>query len=423
MKLLITNGRVIDPANKIDKVQDILIEDGRIAKLGTGLKAAGAETINANGKLVTPGLVDIHVHLRDPGLEYKEDIVSGTRAAAAGGFTSVACMPNTKPVNDNKAITRYILEKAGKDGLARVFPIGSISKGLQGDSLSEMGDMQEAGCCGFSDDGKPVSSSELMRRALEYARPFNTVIISHAEDLSLVGEGVMNEGFVATELGLKGIPWVAEDAATARDIMLCELTGSRLHVAHVSTKGSVELVRAAKKRGVPVTAEATPHHFSLTDEAVRGYNTNAKMNPPLRSTEDVAAVIQGLADGTLDAIATDHAPHHLDEKNVEFNIAMNGIIGLETALPLTLQLVRDGKLTLNRAIELLTSGPAKALNLPVGTLSIGAEADIAIIDPELSWTVEEASIASKSKNTPFVGQTMQGATIKTLLGGRIVAER
>ncbi len=423
MKLLIQNGRVIDPANKIDKVQDILIEDGRIAKLGTGLKAAGAETIDANGKLVVPGLVDIHVHLRDPGLEYKEDIISGTRAAAVGGFTAVACMPNTKPINDNKAITRYILEKAGKDGLARVFPIGSISKGLQGESLSEMGDMQEAGCCGFSDDGKPVSSSELMRRALEYAKPFKTVIISHAEDLSLVGEGVMNEGFVATELGLKGIPWVAEDAATARDIMLCELTGSRLHVAHVSTKGSVELVRAAKKRGVPVTAEATPHHFTLTDEAVRGYNTNAKMNPPLRSNEDVAAVIQGLADGTLDAIATDHAPHHLDEKNVEFNIAMNGIIGLETALPLTLQLVRDGKLTLNRAIELLTSGPAKALNLPVGTLSIGAEADIAIIDPELTWTVEEAGIASKSKNTPFIGQSMQGAAIKTLLGGRVVAER
>jgi len=423
MKLLIRNGRVIDPANNIDSVQDVLIEDGIIAAVGAGLKDKADETIDASGKLVTPGLVDIHVHLRDPGLEYKEDIISGTRAAAAGGFTAVACMPNTKPVNDNKAITRYIVEKAEKEGVARVFPIGSITKGLAGDTLSEMGDMKEAGCYGFSDDGKPVTNSELMRRALEYARPFNTVIISHAEDLTLVGEGVMNEGFVATELGLKGIPWVAEDAATARDIMLCELTGSRLHIAHVSTKGSVELVRAAKKRGVPVTAEAAPHHFTLTDEAVRGYNTNAKMNPPLRAAEDVAAVVQGLADGTLDAIATDHAPHHLDEKNVEFNIAMNGIIGLETALPLTLSLVRDGKLTLNRAIELLTCGPARALQLPAGTLSVGAAADVAIIDPELTWTVETAGIVSKSKNTPFVGQTMQGAAIKTLLGGRIVAER
>jgi len=423
MKLLIQNGRVIDPANNIDAVLDILVEDGKIAAVGAGLKASGAETIDAAGKLVTPGLVDIHVHLRDPGLEYKEDIVSGTRAAAAGGFTSVACMPNSKPVNDNKAITRYIVEKAEKHGLARVFPIGSITKGLAGDSLSEMGDMQEAGCYGFSDDGKPVSSSELMRRALEYARPFNTVIITHAEDLSLVGEGVMNEGFVATELGLKGIPWVAEDAATARDVMLSELTGSRLHIAHVSTKGSVEIVRTAKARGVPVTAEAAPHHFTLTDEAVRGYNTNAKMNPPLRSNADVAAVQQGLADGTLDAIATDHAPHHIDEKNVEFNVAANGMIGLETALPLTLNLVRAGILTLNRAIELLTCGPARILQLPVGTLSVGALADIAIIDPDLTWTVATASIVSKSKNTPFIGATMQGAAIKTLLAGRIVAEK
>ena len=316
MKLLVKGGRVIDPANNIDGQLDVLIVDGKISKVAANLKADGAEVVDATGKLVTPGLVDIHVHLRDPGYEYKEDIVSGTRAAAAGGFTSVACMPNTKPIIDNKAVTRYIIEKAEKEGVARVFPVGSITKGLDGDCISEMGDMQEAGCVAFSDDGKPVTSSELMRCALEYSKPFNTVIITHAEDLDLVGSGVMNEGFVATELGLKGIPWVAEDAATARDVMLSEFTGARLHIAHVSTKGSVEILRTAKKRGVRVTGEAAPHHFMLTDEAVRGYNTNAKMNPPLRSAEDMAAVRAGLADGTLDA--TDA---HVFEPRVAENIA------------------------------------------------------------------------------------------------------
>ena len=420
MKLLIQSGRVIDPANNIDAQMDVLIEDGKISAVGENLKSDGAEIVDATGKLVTPGLIDIHVHLRDPGYEYKEDIVSGTRSAAAGGFTSVACMPNTKPIIDNKAVTRYIIEKAEKEGFARVFPVGSITKGLDGDCISEMGDMQEAGCVAFSDDGKPVTSSELMRCALDYSKPFETVIITHAEDLDLVGSGVMNEGFVATELGLKGIPWVAEDAATARDVMLCEFTGARLHVAHVSTRGSVEIIRAAKKRGVKVPGEATPHHFMLTEEAVRGYNTNAKMNPPLRAAEDVAAVREGLADGTLDAIATDHAPHHLDEKNVEFKVAMNGVVGLETALPLTLQLVSDKVLDLNRAIELLTSGPAKALNLPVGTLSVGALADVAIIDTEKEWTVAAADLTSKSKNTAFDQCKMKGAAVATILGGRLI---
>lgn len=420
MKLLVQGGRVIDPANNIDEQLDVLIEDGKIVKVAANIKAADAEIVDAGGKLVTPGLVDIHVHLRDPGYEYKEDIVSGTRSAAVGGFTSIACMPNTKPVIDNKSVVRYIIEKAEKEGFARVFPIGSVTKGLNGDCLSEMGDLQEAGCVAFSDDGKPVSSSELMRCAFDYSKPFNTVIVSHAEDLDLVADGVMNEGFVSTELGLKGIPWVAEDAATARDVMLAEFTGARLHVAHVSTKGSVEILRSAKKRGVRVTGEATPHHFMLTDEAVRGYRTNAKMNPPLRSAEDVAAVRKGLADGTLDAIATDHAPHHIDEKNVEFKIAMNGVVGLETALPLTLELVADKVLSLSRAIELLTIGPAKALNLPVGTLSVGALADVTVIDPDKEWTVVPADLVSKSKNTAFADRKLKGAAVATILGGKRV---
>jgi dihydroorotase len=307
--------------------------------------------------------------------------------------------------------------------MVNVFPIGSITKGLKGETLSEMGDLKDAGCVALSDDGKPLCNGEIMRRALEYAKPFGLVLISHAEDLSLVGEGVMNDGFVATELGLKGIPWVAEDAATARDVMLAEFTGGRLHVAHVSTKGSVEIVRAAKKRGVKVTCEATPHHFSLTEEAVRGYDTNAKMNPPLRSADDVAAIRQGLADGTIDAIATDHAPHHIDEKNVEFNVAMNGIVGLETSLPLSLRLVSEGVLSLGDMVAKLTCVPARALGIPRGTLSTGAPADVTIIDPDLSWTVEAAKLNSKSKNTPFDGWEMKGAAVYTLVGGKVVYQR
>lgn len=425
MTILIKGGRVIDPAQGVDGQFDVLIENGRIAKVGQNLAGQNfsGQVIEAAGKLVVPGLIDIHVHLRDPGYEYKEDIQSGTQAAVAGGFTSVACMPNTNPVNDNKAVSLYIRHRAQEVGLANVFPIGAITKGLKGESMAEMGELREAGCLALSDDGKPINNSELMRRALEYSRPFGLTLITHAEDLSLVGEGVMNEGFVATELGLKGIPWVAEDAATARDIMLAEFTGGKLHVAHVSTKGSVELVRQAKKRGVQVTCEATPHHFTLTDEAVRGYETNAKMNPPLRSSEDVAAIRAGLADGTIDAIATDHAPHHFDEKNVEFNIALNGIVGLESALPLTLELVKEGVLSLPQAIRLLTCGPAQALGIPRGTLAEGVAADVTIIDPELSWTLEADNLASKSKNTPFDGWIMQGAATHTLVAGKVVYQR
>jgi dihydroorotase len=422
-KILIKGGRVISPAQRLDDLCDVLIEKGRIVAIGKDLDAKGAEVIDASGMLVTPGLVDIHVHLRDPGLEYKEDIASGTLSAVTGGFTSVACMPNTKPVNDNQTVTSYILKKAADEGYCRVFPIASITRGLNGESLTEMGELKALGVCAVSDDGKPVSNPQLMRRAMEYARPFGLTIISHAEDLDLVGSGVMNEGPVSTELGLKGIPWVAEDAATAREVMLAEFTGAHLHVAHVSTKGSIDIVRQAKKRGVNVTCEATPHHFTLTDEAVRGYNTNAKMNPPLRSAQDMAAVRQGIADGTVDAIATDHAPHHIDEKNVEFNIAMNGIVGLETALPLTLKLVEDGVIDLPKAIALLSSGPAGVLALPVGQLVAGGVADVTIIDPDLAWTVDAQKLVSKSKNTPFDGWQMKGAAVCTMVAGKIVYKR
>lgn len=423
MKLLIKNGRVIDPANNIDAVLDVLVEDGKISQVAAKIDTTDAEIIDASGLLVTPGLIDIHTHLRDPGLEYKEDIISGTRAAAAGGVTSLTCMPNTSPVNDTLAITKYIIDKAKEEGSANVYPIACISKGMKGETLSEMGELKAAGCVGFSDDGRPVTNGELMRRAFEYADTFDAPIISHAEDLSLVGDGVMNDGPVATELGLKGIPWVAEDAATAREIMLAEFTGGRLHVCHVSTKGSIDLVRQAKARGVRVTCEVAPHHFTLTDEAVRGYNTNAKMNPPLRSQADVDAVRAGLSDGTVDAIATDHAPHHYDEKNVEFAVAMNGIVGLETLLPLSLKLVEDGVIDLNRAISLMTNSPAQVIGIDRGTLSVGAVADITVIDPLLEWTLNAEELHSKSKNTPFDGWQLKGAALKTLLAGKIVFER
>jgi dihydroorotase len=424
MSLLIKNGRVVDPSQNLDDTLDILVEQGVVTEIGKGLKApAGVETIDAKGFYVTPGLVDMHVHLRDPGLEYKEDIVTGTKAAAAGGFTSIACMPNTSPVNDNKTVTSYIVNKAKAEGVVNVFPVGAITKGSKGESLAEMGELKEAGCVAVSDDGHPVANAELMRRALEYARGMDIMVISHAEEKALVGEGVMNEGFVATDLGLKGITWAAEDVATARDVYLAECTGSPVHIAHVSTKGALRIISNAKSRGVKVTCETAPHYFSLTDEAVRGYETNAKMNPPLRSSEDVAAIKVGLKDGTIDAIATDHAPHHLDEKDIEFNLAMNGIIGLETSLPLSLKLVDENVLTLQSLVEKMSVNPSKILSINRGTLKAGSVADITIIDPKAEWLVEADKLASKSKNSPWLGQMMKGAAAYTIVGGKVVYKR
>ncbi|MBI5484100.1 MAG: dihydroorotase [Deltaproteobacteria bacterium] len=421
MNLLIKGGRVIDPSQNMDEVLDVLVEKGLIKEIGKGLSAPDSvKTIDASGKYVVPGLIDMHVHLRDPGLEYKEDIISGTRAAAAGGFTSICCMPNTKPVIDNKAIASYIINKARSEGFCNVFPIGSITYGLSGDRMSEMGELKEAGCVAVSDDGKPVNNSELMMRSLQYAAGIGIMLISHAEELELVGAGVMNEGYTSTELGLKGIPRVAEDIATAREVMLAEYTNSPVHIAHVSTRGAVRIIREAKARGVKVTCETAPHYFTLTDDAVRGYNTNAKMNPPLREADDVAAIKEGLKDGTIDAIATDHAPHHLDEKDVEFNEAMNGIIGLETSLSLSLKLVEDGVLTVNQLIEKMSCNPSNILGLGRGTIKSGSVADITLIDPAAEWTVEKEKLASKSKNSPFLGWKLKGAASATILAGVVV---
>lgn len=424
MKTVIKNGHVIDPSQDLDGRFDLIVEDGCIVELGENLPAEDAdEVIDADGLLVTPGLIDIHVHLRDPGFEYKEDIVSGTRSAAAGGFTSVACMPNTKPVNDNKATTLYMINKAQMEGFANVFPICTITKGQKGTALVEMGDLKQAGCVGFSDDGLNVESGDVLRRAMEYASGFDMPIIAHAEDEGIKCGGVMNEGRVATELGLAGNPWVAEASTVARDLMLAELTGARLHVCHISTRRTVELIREAKARGVKVTCEVTPHHFTLTEEAVRGYDVNAKMGPPLRTADDVKAMKEGLADGTIDAIATDHAPHHVDDKNVEFNVAANGLVGLETALPLALNLVKEGVLTLNQAICCLTTRPASVMRIPRGTLAKGTAADITLIDPDYQWTLDATQMKTKARNTPFDGWELTGAAMMTMCAGKITFQR
>ncbi|MCI5181238.1 MAG: dihydroorotase [Candidatus Electrothrix sp. AW1] len=414
--LLITNGRIIDPANTVDCVHDLLIVDGRIAAPDTALPA-DVEEIDAQGCWVVPGLIDMHVHLREPGEEYKEDIRSGTQAAAAGGFTAVACMPNTKPVNDDRAVTALILAQA-KEADARVYPIAAISKKSQGSTLKEFGELKANGVVAVSDDGLPVRDSQLMRRALEYADDHGLLVISHSEEPSL-SNGVMNEGIVSTRLGLKGIPDAAESIMVYREIALAECLGKRVHIAHVSTAMSTELIRSAKARGVQVTAETAPHYFTLTDEAVVGYNTNAKMSPPLRTEQDRQAIQQGLADGTFDAIATDHAPHSILEKEVEFDRAMNGIIGLETSLPLSLALVREGVINEQRLVELLSVQPAQILGVEGGTLSVGARADVTVIDPELRFTYTEEQVVSKSRNSPFLGEKLQGRAVYTVMGGRI----
>jgi len=419
MNLLIKNGHVIDPANKIDEKLDVLVTDGKVAKLGKpgSISANDTQVVDASGRLVVPGLIDMHVHLREPGFEYKETIATGTAAAKAGGFTSVCCMPNTNPVNDNRSVTEFILAQA-RSAPARVFPIGAITKGSKGEELTEMAELHTAGCFAVSDDGKPVMSAAIMRRAMEYSKIFDLLVISHCEDSSLSDKGVMNEGVVSTELGLRGIPRAAEDVMTGRDISLAELTGCRLHIAHVSTAGSVRLIRDAKSRGVKVTAETCPHYFSLTEEAVRGYNTMAKMNPPLRTADDVAAIKQGLKDGTIDVIATDHAPHALDEKSGEFDYAPFGVVGLETALGLTLKLVDEGALSLSEAVRKLTNNPAAILKIGKGTLAVGSDADITIIDPDIEWTVDASEFKSKSRNTPFNGWKLRGKAIQTIVRGR-----
>jgi dihydroorotase len=420
MNLLIKNGQVIDPANKVDGKLDILVSDGKIAKLGKpgSISADGAQMIDATGSLVVPGLIDMHVHLREPGFEYKETIATGTAAAKAGGFTSVCCMPNTNPVNDNRSVYEFILSQA-KNASARVHPIGAITKGSRGEELAEMSELHAAGCPAVSDDGRPVMNASVMRRAMEYSKIFDMLLISHCEDTALSDKGVMNEGLVSTELGLRGIPRAAEEVMTGRDIALAELTGARLHIAHVSTTGSVRMVRNAKGRGIKVTAETCPHYFSLTQEAVRGYNTMAKMNPPLRTAEDVAAIKQGLRDGTIDVIATDHAPHAADEKSGEFDYAPFGIVGLETALGLALNLVGEGILSLAEVIRKFSATPAAILKLDKGTLSVGADADITIIDPNKEWTVDASRFRSKSRNTPFNGWKLRGMAVQTIVGGRI----
>ncbi len=420
MNILIKNGHIIDPANKVDEKLDVLVSNGKISRLGKpgSLPANGSQVIEAAGKFVVPGLIDMHVHLREPGFEYKETIATGTAAAKAGGFTSVCCMPNTNPVNDNRSVTEFILAQA-RSASAQVFPIGAVTKGSKGEELAEMGELHAAGCVAISDDGKPVMNASMMRRAMEYSRIFDMLIISHCEDSTLSFNGVMNDGIVSTELGLRGIPRAAEDVMTARDITLAELTGGRLHIAHVSTAGSVRLIRDAKSRGLKVTAETCPHYFSLTEEAVRGYNTLAKMNPPLRTVDDVAAVKQGLKDGTVDVIATDHAPHAMDEKSGEFDYAPFGIVGLETALGLTLKLVDEGMFSLAEVIRKLSVNPALILKLNKGALSLGADADMTIIDSDVDWTVDASQFKSKSKNTPFDGWKLRGKAVRTIVGGKI----
>jgi dihydroorotase len=417
--LRISGGRVIDPANGIDKVCDLWVEDGRVAGVGT-FKGKATETIDATGRIVCPGFVDMHVHLREPGQEWKEDIASGSRAAVAGGVTSMACMPNTQPRLDHAGVVRQVIERAREVGLCRVHPIAAVSKNLEGKELTEMRELVRAGAVAFSDDGRPIWHAGVMRKAMEYASTFDFLVIQHAEELELTEGGAVNEGWISTQLGVAGIPAEGEDAMVARDIMLARLSGARYHVAHISTRGAVELVRQAKRQGLKVTAEAAPHHFALTEQEVLNYNADAKMNPPLRTEADRLAVIAGLGDGTIDAIATDHAPHHEDDKRCGLSCAAFGIVGLETLLPVSLELVRTGVLSLPALIAKITSIPAELLHLETGTLGLGRPADITIFDEKARWTLDRQRLFSKSHNTPWHGRAMTGRVTHTLLGGRIV---
>lgn len=421
--LLIKGGRVIDPANGLDEIGTLVLDGGAVSAFfpaGSEPDNFHGRIVDATGKWVVPGLVDMHVHLRDPGFEWKEDIRTGTAAAIAGGFTSVACMANTSPVNDHPEVTRGILDRAREIASADVYPVAAVTRGLDGKEMVNFSEMAEAGAVAFSDDGKPIENPLMMRRALEYAKGFDYLILAHSEDRSLCENGAVNEGDIALRLGLPGIPAEAEEVAIARDILLAKLTGGRLHLQHISTKLGVGLLRMAKKMGLRVTGESAPHYFTLTDAAIEGYDTNAKMNPPLRGEEDRLAVIEGLADGTLDAIATDHAPHDDYVKRCEFIDAANGIIGLQTALPLSLSLVREGKITPSRLVSLLSANPASILGLSAkGTLSPGADADVTIVDPDAEWTFGSEEVFSKSKNSPFLGWKLKGRAALVVRAGRV----
>ncbi|MBI4825946.1 MAG: dihydroorotase [Nitrospirae bacterium] len=420
MSILIINGKVIDPSQNISSNKDILIEGKKIKGIYSKGKAPKADkTIDASDCIVMPGLVDMHTHLREPGFEYKETISTGTMAAARGGFTSVCCMPNTNPVNDTISVAEFILKKAAKEGSCAVYPIAAITKGQSGESLTELEALINVGCVAFSDDGRPVMNSLIMRRALEYSRIFDVPVISHCEDLMLSEGGVMNEGLMSTTLGLHGIPRAAEEVMVARDIALCELTGGRLHIAHVSSRGSVSMIRDAKSRGINLTAETCPHYFTLTDESLNGYDTNFKVNPPIRTAADVQAIKEGLKDGTIDVIATDHAPHHYDEKNCEFDKAAFGISGLETAFSLGLRLVNEKVIDLMQLITMMSVTPSKIMRINKGTLAEGADADIAIVDLNRTYKVDSAKFLSKGKNTPFNGWELNGMVMKTITMGKV----
>ena len=423
MKLLIANGYVIDPATNVNAGRNVLIEDGRVVDVISRAEPVpeDAKLIDATGLIVAPGFIDLHVHLREPGQEYKETIASGASAAVEGGWATICAMPNTDPINDNPAVTRFVIEKGKAAQLANVFPIGAITKGSAGKELAEMGEMKNAGIVAVSDDGRPVPTPGMMRRALEYANGFDLTVVDHCQDPSLSAGGVMHEGRWSLILGLRGIPAAAEEMDAVRDCVLAKLTGARVHLAHVSTAGAIEAVRRAKESGLNVTCEVTPHHWTLTDEAVSEYDTNTKMNPPLRSEEHVAAILEGMKDGTIDAIATDHAPHHLDEKALEFDQAPFGITGLETAVGLAFDLVQRGVVDLERVVEMCATNPAKIFGLKDrGTFKAGAHADVTILDPQLEWVFDVSKSKSKSRNTPFDGRTMQGAAVATIVGGRLV---
>ncbi len=419
--LLIRNGRVIDPAQELDRISDVLLEDGKVSRITSGLQAPESQVLDATGLIVAPGLIDIHVHLREPGREDEETIQSGSEAAAVGGFASICCMPNTNPINDNPAVTSFILKEAERRAVTRVFPIGAISVGSAGERLAEIGEMVNAGAVGISDDGKGVMDGQLMRRAMEYSLPFKIPIIEHCEELNLSAHGCMNEGYYSTLLGLKGMSRLAEDTMAARDIMLAELTGAHVHIAHLSTRGAAELVRQAKRKGIHATCEVCPHHFTLSDAACRDYDTNTKMSPPLRSEDDIQALLEAIVDGTVDCIVTDHAPHNPNEKMLEFDQAPFGIIGLETALGLVLtRLYHPGLISLNRVVELMSTQPARLINQPLGHLKSGGTADLTLFDTEAEWVYDLGQTRSKSRNSPFHGTALKGRVAATIVDGKVV---